>query len=240
MLSEFGTGKQTIQSPSSLSSPPPPPPPTATTTTSGIKGRLRTNTRVDAPPESVPGSTKKSQTTQLDSTTEEDEADDVLSSDDFARELAREMENLVREIAGEPGSQEPGASGAVGDGAKDDEEERARAFKAAWEAMLVEGMDGNLGEDGLPIDPSSQKAAGSSTSGSGAAGAGTSFQDKIKQTMDKLKESESKFQVCYHPSPISPSHNPISLTSQFNSRAHRDPATPYHQTLNPCKSCSNP
>ncbi|PPR07535.1 hypothetical protein CVT26_013559 [Gymnopilus dilepis] len=200
VLSEFSSGKQPGQSSASLSTPPPPPPPSATTSTStsntatstgGPKGRLRTNTRVDAPPESIPGPVRKS---KLDSTTEEAEEDEILSSDDFARELAREMENLVREIAGPAAGAE--GQGAGSDGSNQDkdkdEEERARAFKAAWEAMLIEGMNANLGlgEDGLPSDPSAQNnATGGSSSSSGA---GTSFQDRIRQTREKLKESESK------------------------------------------------
>jgi len=63
------------------------------------------------------------------------------SHSDFAKELAQDMESLMRAIAGEAA------------GGPDDmdvtEEERSRAFKAAWEAMLVGGMDGNLGDSGL-------------------------------------------------------------------------------------------
>lgn len=51
----------------------------------------------------------------------------------------------------------------------------ARALKAAWEQMLVEGMDGDPG-------------VGQSSGDSG-------FQDKIKQAVNKLKESESHLQV---------------------------------------------
>ena len=91
------------------------------------------------------------------------------------------MESLMREIAGE-------AAGSSGD--KDvTEEERNRAFKAAWEAMLVDGMDGNLGDGGLE---GIGEALGKSEKKKEAPGG---FQDKIKQAMDKLKESESKAQV---------------------------------------------
>jgi len=87
----------------------------------------------------------------------------------------------MREIAGE-------AAGSSSD--KDvPEEERNRALKAAWEAMLVDGMDGNLGDGGLEgigeaLGKSEKKEEGPSA-----------FQDRIKQAMDKLKESESKAQV---------------------------------------------
>jgi len=63
------------------------------------------------------------------------ELDEEALSSDFAKELAEGMESLMREIAGE-------ASGSS-DGKDVTEEERNHAFKAAWEAMLVEEMDGN-------------------------------------------------------------------------------------------------
>ena len=53
--------------------------------------------------------------------------------------------------------------------------ESARALKAVWEQMLVEGMDG---------DPRVGQPSGDS-----------GFQDKIKQAVNKLKESESSLQV---------------------------------------------
>ncbi|KAJ3492697.1 hypothetical protein NLJ89_g11180 [Agrocybe chaxingu] len=63
------------------------------------------------------------------------------------------------------------------------DEERGKALKAAWEAMLVEGMNANasdLANLGEEMGSSKEKAAGGA------------FQDKIKQAMDKLKDSESK------------------------------------------------
>lgn len=87
----------------------------------------------------------------------------------------------MREIAGE-------AAGSSSD--KDvTEEERNRAFKAAWEAMLVDGMDGNLGDSGLEGIGEALGKSEKKEEGPGG------FQDKIKQAMDKLKESESKAQV---------------------------------------------
>ncbi|KAF8900708.1 Pex19 protein family-domain-containing protein [Gymnopilus junonius] len=224
VLSEFGAGAgvaatQPISIPIQPKSPPPPPPPTATASAlpsssfptsfspasfpaggaaaaaAGSSGRPRTNTRVDAPPASIPGPTKKNP--KLDSTAEEDEGEEgVLSSDDFAKELAREMENLVREIAGDaPASVSGGTQGGEGAGDGDEEKERARAFKAAWEAMLVEGMNANmgLGEDGRPVELQ-QPSSSSAPNRTAAAGGDTSFQDRIKQATNKLKESESKFQ----------------------------------------------
>lgn len=118
----------------------------------------------------------------LDSASEEDE--DALSAE-FARELAEGMENLMKEITG--GNQSEGDQ---------TEAERARAFKAAWEAMLVEGLDGTSADGGLPDlgQVLGQDGVGPSTSNK-AGGETTGFQDKIKQAMDKLKESESKVQV---------------------------------------------
>ena len=53
--------------------------------------------------------------------------------------------------------------------------ESVRALQAVWEQMLVEGMDG---------DPKVGQSLGDS-----------GFQDKIKQAVNKLKESESSLQV---------------------------------------------
>lgn len=119
-----------------------------------------------------------------------DETDEDALSSEFAKELAKGMESLMREIAGE-------ADGSTAASGGDDvsEEERARAFKAAWEAMLVEGMDGNLGEGGFEGLAQASSKGAAPKSKEGAAGAG-GFQDKIKQAMDKMKESESKMQVC--------------------------------------------
>ncbi|KAJ7484080.1 Pex19 protein family-domain-containing protein [Mycena galericulata] len=135
---------------SPLTSPPPPPP----TATASSFGRPRTNTRVDAPPVAAPGN-------GLTNVQEGDENADALAAD-FAAELAKGMESLMREIGGE--SAGAGTSGAIADDA---------ALKAAWEAMLVEGMD-------------------SVTAGATAAAAGESsdFQSKIQQAMGKLKEGE--------------------------------------------------
>ena len=142
----------------SLSSPlsplPPPPPPTASTETTFR--RPRNNTRVDAIPTSVLGSTK------LDTAAEA--AEDEL---DFSRELAKGMENLMRELSAE-GSTKPTDN----DGSS---AESVRALQAVWEQMLVEGMDG---------DPKVGQSLGDS-----------GFQDKIKQAVNKLKESESSLQV---------------------------------------------
>lgn len=96
----------------------------------------------------------------------------------------------MREIAGEVGVPESGASG-------DDlaEAERSRAFKAAWEAMLVEGMDGNIGEDGIAGLGAEAFEKDAAPTKDGAGG----FQDKIKQAMNKMKENEAKIQARRNP-----------------------------------------
>ncbi|KNZ75974.1 Peroxisomal biogenesis factor 19 [Termitomyces sp. J132] len=92
-----------------------------------------------------------------------------LMSDDFAKELADGMANLMREIAS-------GSEPSLGEKCKDTggnpepNEEQQRTMKAAWEAMLIEG----LGESG---DEDKSKDGGG-------------FQETIKKAMDKLKESE--------------------------------------------------
>ncbi|KAK0457681.1 Pex19 protein family-domain-containing protein [Desarmillaria tabescens] len=164
VLSQFNTANKTSPSVSPLTSPPPPPP-TATTT---FYGRPRTNTLVDLPPKSIPGSTK----TALSSMAEDVDENELTA--EFTRELAKGMENLMKELQEEAGH--PESEGGT-------EEERTRLMKAAWEAMLVEGMNGEGGEDIQQMMGPDYKPKD--------AGSGGDFQSKIKQTMNKLKQSES-------------------------------------------------
>ena len=133
---------------------------------------------MDALSTSIPGSTNLG-------TTDE--------SEDFARELAKGMENLMRELTAEAEGS-TGSTSTDNGGSSDPSAESARALKAVWEQMLVEGMDGN---PGLGRNETN-------TSGSG-------FQDKIKQAVNKLKESESSLQVNYIFLQLFP-----SLTSYLN------------------------
>ncbi|KAG6866993.1 hypothetical protein C0991_003909 [Blastosporella zonata] len=177
---------------------PPPPPPTATTATFG--NRPRTNTRVDAPPKSVPGGLG------LEPTSEADE--DELAAE-FQRELVKGMESLMREISlAEPGLAEEKGKGkgkttetskegtGEGGGLMDDEE-LAKAFKTAWEQMLVDGMDGMPGhdlgglEEFLGNGPKESKGEGVQKNTAGTAPPKTDFQSKIQQTLEKMRESES-------------------------------------------------
>lgn len=104
-------------------------------------------------------------------------------------------------ISGGSGS---GGGGGVGDGGDERMTDEERAIKAAWEAMLVEGLNGGggagaekdwealgeiLGKDG--VKPRSDVTG---TSGVGAAPT-NDFQARIKQAMDKIKASESNLQV---------------------------------------------
>ncbi|CDO68975.1 hypothetical protein BN946_scf184777.g5 [Trametes cinnabarina] len=107
--------------------------------------------------------------------------------DDFARELTKGMESLFRDIAQGAGLGDIPDLGKVEEGTTD--EERERAFKAAWEAMLVEGMNGTI----APEDVAGKGKTAEDASASGPAGAPTdSFQDNIKKMMEKLKESDRK------------------------------------------------
>ncbi|KAJ2916172.1 hypothetical protein MD484_g4255, partial [Candolleomyces efflorescens] len=165
------------------------PPPTATIPPAS-SGRPRTNTRVDAQPTSLPG-----RGIPLDST-EEEVDEDVLSSA-FAQELAKGMENLMREIAEESGPQGPsGSNSRDKDGGGSEEDEKAKLLRAAWEAMLIEEMNGkDGGKDPLASlsDVLGQQSKSGAPSGlSSSADAGENFQDKIKQAMGKVKEMEDK------------------------------------------------
>ncbi|EDR06300.1 uncharacterized protein LACBIDRAFT_300395 [Laccaria bicolor S238N-H82] len=170
VLSQFSSGPGTTA-----------PPPTASH--SHFTSRPRTNTRVDALPISMPGTGAP-----LDPTTELDE--DALSSE-FAKELSMGMESLMQEIVAEGKGKKEGRGGEKEE--TTEEERQAKMFKAAWEAMLVEGMNGPGGDELAELLAGGEKPGvkvGKSTTAEGAGG----FQEKIKQAMDKLKESESNLQ----------------------------------------------
>ncbi|KAH6901564.1 peroxin19 Pex19p [Coprinopsis sp. MPI-PUGE-AT-0042] len=163
--------------------PPPTAAPHATSSyVSPAPGRPRTNTRVDAKPSSTPG-----RGPPLDPQAEVDE--DELSSE-FAKELAKGMESLMKEITADA----PKAGGDK-DGLGDDE--ASKALKAAWEAMLIEGMNGKGGDELLPglgellgdKPPGAASTSGAPSSSTGQA-VPENFQGRLKQAMDKMKESE--------------------------------------------------
>ena len=94
---------------------------------------------------------------------------------DFARELAKGMEDLMRELSADAEGKTSTDNGGSSD---------ARALKSTWEQMLVEGMGNNPGIGRF--------------SGNEASTGGGGFQDKIKQAVNKLKESESNLQVNFN------------------------------------------
>ncbi len=112
------------------------------------------------------------------------------------------MESLFRDIAQGAGLDDIPDLGKDVEDATD--EERERAFKAAWEAMLVEGMNGTmnpedllggLGATGVAKGKAGEASASGSKAGpsaSAGAGAGTDFQENIRRAMDKLKDSDQK------------------------------------------------
>ncbi|KAJ3988864.1 Pex19 protein family-domain-containing protein [Lentinula detonsa] len=177
---------------------PPPPPPTATFT----KARPRTNTRVDSAPISVPG---RGSFEDTDDHPEGPEHEAALS-DAFTTELVKNMQDLMRELADEKSTETGGGEEANEAGT---EGEAERLMKAAWEAMLIEGMNG-MTETGTETAPSTSAAASISTSSA----TGSDFQNKIKQTMEKLKESEDNMQNL---SSSTSSGNPESLQGLLNS-----------------------
>ncbi|KIJ58172.1 hypothetical protein HYDPIDRAFT_119857 [Hydnomerulius pinastri MD-312] len=133
-------------------------------------------------------------------------ASDELAAD-FTAELAREMESLFKGLGLDPQAASAATDHKDGDQNETPEQqaERERAFAAAWEAMLIEGMDGM-------IDPS--KIEGSSASSpSPKPKEKDDFQSRIRSTMNKLKESESDLKTS-EPSPGG-ADTLESLLSQF-------------------------
>ena len=74
--------------------------------------------------------------------------------------------------------------------------EQEEVFKKAWEAMLVEEMDGLVGDEFKP-GSSSSSSAPPNLPKDGKKGK-QDFQAGIKAAMEKLKSSESGFKVCAH------------------------------------------
>lgn len=177
------------ESPAERATPSAPPP----TATKSAFSRPRTNTRVDGPPLSIPGSGIIG---GLDSAKEEDE--DALSAE-FTKNLAAGMETLMREIAGGmPAAGGSKESTGTGPESSERDKDAERAFKAAWEAMLVEGMDGMGADAALGTEFLGSKggpASASAKTGVSSIGEKSDFQNKIRQAMDKLKEGESNLQV---------------------------------------------
>ncbi|KAG1785454.1 Pex19 protein family-domain-containing protein [Suillus plorans] len=131
-----------------------------------------------------------------------DDEDDVGDLDaDFAKSLAEEMEVLWRGFA-----QQGVTEGLIDeDETAEQREERERTLAPAWEAMLIEGVDGttdpSLTQGAPPIAPKT--------------GEKDDFQSRMRNTMNKLKESESGLKSS-DPSSSAPSPDSFeALLSQF-------------------------
>jgi len=126
-------------------------------------------------------------------------------AEDFARELAKGMESLMREMGGE----DLADSAKTEEGRKktEEEKEKERLFKAAWEAMLIEGMNGQDGTEDLI----GHDEVGKETDRTGGK---DDFQKTIRQAMEKLKESESTLQA--DSTPANPNADSLeALLAQF-------------------------
>ncbi|OBZ78334.1 Peroxisome biogenesis protein 19-1 [Grifola frondosa] len=113
-------------------------------------------------------------------------------TDDFTRELTRGMESLMREISNESGIPAEGTGEAED---PEQEMERQKAFKAAWEAMLIESMNGTLSADDLAGAPKTDREAKNVDANTSPSGGGGTFQSSIQKAMEKLKESDSNLQA---------------------------------------------
>ncbi|KAJ3933072.1 MAG: Pex19 protein family-domain-containing protein [Lentinula lateritia] len=221
VLSEFTTASpakptSTAVPISPLTSPPPPPP-----TATFAKARPRTNTRVDSAPISIPGTgalqkevgiTERSEDTDDADYIPEGPEDEAALSDAFTKELVKNMQDLMRELADEKTPKSD--KGNENKNEETEEGEAERLMKAAWEAMLIEGMNGMTEPPPLPSTSKSTAASTSASGGGAASGAGSDFQSKIKQTMEKLKESEVNLQ---NSSSSTSSGKPESLQGLLNS-----------------------
>ncbi|KAK2463983.1 hypothetical protein APHAL10511_004034 [Amanita phalloides] len=138
-------------------------------------GRPRHNTRVDGPGPASSGLG----------------AANGLDEDDFARELAKGMEELMQELS----VIDPNDSK---DTSEEDVEKRNDALRRAWEAMFMEEMSKESAADGSGL-PTTTKGEDSSaegnTSPSSNVGEKDGFQKAMRQVMDKMKQSESNSQA---------------------------------------------
>lgn len=166
-------------------------------TTNKQYNRPRTNTRVDAPPVSVPGTGRLSNTANALNTTAEADNEEALSAD-FAKELAKGMENLMRDLmASDPLISEANAKGAKdkaatmkNDASTESEREAEKLLEAAWQKLLLEGVEGLAAEKG-----GVNGGVSSSTKSDEAQPSTTDFQQKIRQAAERLRESESNLKV---------------------------------------------
>ena len=91
------------------------------------------------------------------------------------------MESLLKELG--DGTFKPEETGEP----TVEEKEQERMFKDAWNKIL---------SDVEPSASTSTSSAPTSATPSSQKGPAGSFQDRIKQTMDKMKEGQSSLKVC--------------------------------------------
>ncbi|KAI0354082.1 Pex19-domain-containing protein [Trametes cingulata] len=153
------------------------------------KAATAATSSVSPTPPTKEGSSSQAPTTQSSAEKKPDPFGLEGLDDDFARELTKGMESLFRDIAQGAGLEDIPNLAEAEDGTTD--EERAKAFKAAWEAMLVEGMNGAMSAEEVA---SKGKAAEAATGSSAPAPSGStdSFQDNIRKAMERMKESDRK------------------------------------------------
>ncbi|KAG0697528.1 Pex19 protein [Suillus ampliporus] len=132
---------------------------------------------------------------------------DVDFGADFAKELAEGMESLWRGIAQHGLDEDSGKE----DETSEQREERERALAAAWEAMLIEGMDAS-------IDPSLTEAAPTAPK----IGEKDDFQSRIRNTMNKLNESESGLKTSDASSSATSTDPLEALLSQFGGESEEE------------------
>ncbi|KAI6169828.1 Pex19 protein [Pisolithus thermaeus] len=140
----------------------------------------------------------------------------------FASEFAKGMESLMRELAENSG---------LDLDARDDVG-RDPAISAAWEAMLVEEMDKMSGTAPASTSTTSTSAQKRSTPPAStgkpgpnkpSAAAGDGFQSRIRDTMDKLKSSESDCNPSTAPLPTFPGPDDPSLAAFLQGLETMDP-----------------
>jgi peroxin-19 len=132
------------------------------------------------------------------------------------------MEDLFKGVV----TEDPSSSQSPLDETPQDKEERERAMKAIWEAMLIEGMsgeiEGNKG-DGKGFDFKGTESGQCKVSskdkegdkGDGKAGDMDDFQKTVRATMEKLKGSESTLKVLLPYFFCSSSSTPTNCRSVF-------------------------
>lgn len=127
--------------------------------------------------------------------------EDLNIADTFTEELAKGMAALMREIAAE--SDVGGGGLGDDDGKTGPQTDQEKAFREAWEKMLVEGMNESLEPEALVGGEDAKgkaKATGADVqtgevAESTSAGRDDAFQESIRKAMNKLKESETNLQV---------------------------------------------